>query len=459
MRAHAILFTAVLAIFLAAPASAVDRDLLLKPTAAQLKQFPTLGKLQKIVRVGYVDTPLESVMNHLSRLTETTIVLDRRAIGSSIRTPIDLTIEGVRASEALYWALRLANLDFEFRGKAVYVSTRSALVHRHVKLYAYNIRDLIMEAPNFVGPDLLLTGRTHVATTGASVGVGAIEEAAAIFEEGSLPDMIQNRIEPSSWAAELGTSIEERDGQLLVVQTPEIHAKIARFLNHLREQSGQLVTIDARVLRLSPRLVTQLFGNEVRSPLLSKEDRAKVDEMIALKQAEVVTTLRTTCYNKQQVYVLAGDQFTYIRDYDVAGSTYDPVVRALLSGAVLDVMPTIVQNAGRLKLKLRMQLAIPQSMTTFYPLGGPGPGEGTVPFSEFKPGRGAAVKIGENLQGPGALHLPAVGYIDVRTTVVVPDGATIFFSGADPQLADGENRREMIVLITPRIVEFKRAVK
>ncbi len=51
-----------------------------------------------------------------------------------------------------------------------------------------------------------------------------------------VSDQVMSFVEPDRWGADLGTSIEERDGRLVVMQTPAIHAKIARLLERFRRK-------------------------------------------------------------------------------------------------------------------------------------------------------------------------------------------------------------------------------
>ena len=81
--------------------------------------------------------------------------------------------------------------------------------------------------------------------------------------------------------------------------------------------------LEAKVVRLSPRLLNQLLGNRARTPYLTEAEVARVTEMIRLKEAQVIATLRTTCQNKQRVYSYGGDQQAYVADYDIAGACFD----------------------------------------------------------------------------------------------------------------------------------------
>jgi len=63
--------------------------------------------------------------------------------------------------------------------------------------------------------------------------------------------MIKARIRPERWdEAALGTSIIEKSGQLLVMQTPEVHDLIEQLLSNFRATQKMMINIESRFLTI-----------------------------------------------------------------------------------------------------------------------------------------------------------------------------------------------------------------
>lgn len=60
----------------------------------------------------------------------------------------------------------------------------------------------------------------------------------------SVAELIMTRVCPSTWDSSLGTSIEEREGMLVVIQTPEVHAQIEKLLAGLRATRARAVSVE-----------------------------------------------------------------------------------------------------------------------------------------------------------------------------------------------------------------------
>jgi len=207
-------------------------------------------KLDRKVTFEFVDTPLSEALQFLQTLTDTTIVLDPRASEESggDNTPITLNVTNMPLRTALKWILRLADLDFALKGEAVFISTPQNLAGE-VELKIYDVRDLTYQITNFPGPELILT-----ASSGDSGDLGGAisleEEPEVMVEASSLAELIMSRVAPSKWDAALGTSIEERNGKLVVMQEPDVHRLIAQLLRAFRESQTLQVSVQARFIEV-----------------------------------------------------------------------------------------------------------------------------------------------------------------------------------------------------------------
>jgi len=181
------------------------------------------AKLDKKVAFEFVDEPLSDAINALQTMTRINMIIDPRATAGGADVPINLKVSDISLDLALTWMLKLAELDYLLREDGVFIAKPENL-HGVVILKIYDVRDLA-EPLTFGSPE--------------------IPELAAKREDAKKPprltvtglaEMVQKRVKPESWAAELGTSIEERGGQLVVMQRPEIHKLIEKLLASFRER-------------------------------------------------------------------------------------------------------------------------------------------------------------------------------------------------------------------------------
>ncbi|MHC4505667.1 MAG: hypothetical protein ACYTFI_20370, partial [Planctomycetota bacterium] len=186
----------------------------------------------------YAAKPLNDVFPDIAKKAGVEIVLDSKAFEGGIGegTPITWSSKRSSAARALRWVTRLCDLDFTITDGAVFVSTPRRL-EGEVVLKAYDIRDLTRGSYGRPGP-LVGFSRDRI---------GTIEHIAY----GSLAELIMSRVEPSTWGADLGTSIEERDGMLIAMQKPKVHALIEAVLEGLRAHRDRSVRIELAVLRSS----------------------------------------------------------------------------------------------------------------------------------------------------------------------------------------------------------------
>jgi type II secretory pathway component GspD/PulD (secretin) len=126
---------------------------------------------------------------------------------------------------------------------------------------------------------------------------------------------------------------------------------------------------------------------------------------------DVLLSPRMVQFNNQRAHVLFAQQRAYIADYDVAGAVFDPVIRAFMTGVVLDVQPTVSSDKRYVTLTLR-----------------PGTAE------ELEPPQIIYITDGGDVDNPlGIINLPIelpnLELRSIHTSVTTPDGGTLLFSG------------------------------
>ncbi len=206
-------------------------------------------KLERKVSFEFVDTPLSEAIQFLQTLTKINMILDPNAVEMRGNTPINLKVANMTLNLALDWILRLADLNYALRDSALFISTRERL-RTAVTLRIYDVRDLTEDVPDYPGPDLQLQapGVGGVGGAGGIMIVDVDEEEQVTAS--TLAEMIRERVRPEEWAAELGTSIEERGGKLVVMQRPEVHRLIDKLLESFRATQKLLVTVEGRFLEI-----------------------------------------------------------------------------------------------------------------------------------------------------------------------------------------------------------------
>jgi len=203
-------------------------------------------KLQRKVTFEFVDTPLEEAIAFLRSLTNVTMIVDPKVVqGGAL--PISLRVTDMSLDLALEWLLKLADLDYALKDNAIFISKKQTLVE-DVELRIYDVSDLTQTIPDFPGPDFQLT---TAGDDGGGAGANPFVAAPApTVTVQSIADMIRNRVKPDSWDPNLGTSIEERAGRLVVMQRPEIHALIDQLLSNFRATQKILVNVESRFLTI-----------------------------------------------------------------------------------------------------------------------------------------------------------------------------------------------------------------
>ena len=511
-------------------------------------------KLQRRVSFEFVDTPLQEAVSFLRSLTNVTMIIDPKVLEGGAPT-INLRVTDMTLELALGWILKLAELDFALKDKAIFISKKTSLIE-DVELRIYDVSDMTLVIQDMPGPELQLQALDPSQDQAGGGGVANPFQAAAAaptVTAANIADMIRLHVRPESWDPTQGTSIEERSGKLVVMQRPEVHALIDQLLANFRATQKIMVNIEARFLQLNQanleeigvewgglepsygagtmgrngdfgdltsimsgapaRLAGQGPGNapipgfisrgnnnptstvvggmythqvnsaggiggdavitntEIRNgglaatitALNNPQYQAMIKALAARENVTVLLTPRLTVYNTQRAHMFVANQESYIADYDISGDAYDPVIRNVLSGVVLDVRPTVSSDRRYVTLEMRptvteVQIGNPEFLTVLnmYQIGG-----WLVTYWIRLP-----------------IYFPRVDIRRVRTTVTVPDGGILYLGGlyknikfrsetGVPFLSDlpvigrvfrwnvtEKGRSNLAILVSPRIILF-----
>lgn len=384
---------------------------------------------------------------------------------SSVRRLLDLIAE---TSENLRWKIK--------DGVVMFV-TRDELRGGQV-LSFYEVRDLIHPIPDFPGREI------NVQPSG---GVTFEEEDPEerdwnVVESARLEDLITNNIARESWDDPANQIKINDQGFMVVNQTPEVHASIQRLLDDLREATGIMVNIQSRFLRVEdnfledigvdfrglgqPGLGTNQFLNDFGDATTQQElggeigsdttlgayydegadgdIRSRVEHLYDAtlgdsrtldasgglsfqwtylndvqlelilravsksERVEIVSAPSILVANTGRSNLTVLNQVVYVKDFDVeiaqAASIADPIIDIVQDGVILDVRPVVSADRRFITLELRPTIA-----------------ELKRPIAQFVTTLGS--------QNSVTIELPALEIQRVRTTIPMPDGATVMLGG------------------------------
>jgi hypothetical protein len=162
-------------------------------------------KLERKISFEFLDVPLPDALDFIRSQCQINLVIDPAlAADGSTRTPITLRVTEMSADLALDWILRLANRAVVYRDEAIFVTT-----------------PLPLDTPTEPSEQLLL--RMYY-----------VRDLAGVVSPEDLETLVKSSVRPDRWDQALGTSLDEKQGVLLAVQTAEVHAIIESVLKELR---------------------------------------------------------------------------------------------------------------------------------------------------------------------------------------------------------------------------------
>lgn len=166
-----------------------------------------------------------------------------------------------------------------------------------------------------------------------------------------IGDMIRNRVYPKSWDPAQGTSIEERAGRLVVMQTPAAHAAIDRLLSDTRTLMMAQIFVQVLMVDVEPAALL---------PFLGKAGKTYSQEQVldALKSGTLAGAPQLAMLNGQQSNQLSGVLRNYVADFDISGNSPDPVVRSMLEGTQVVARPRLLPARDKTALELRINTGV-----------------------------------------------------------------------------------------------------
>ena len=213
----------------------------------------------KLPPMAFDDTEFQEVIGFLRESTEANIhvkwnVLILDGIEKTTRVS-NITLKGVTFDKGLRTVLEDVGgptpLDYIVDEGVITISTADDLA-RVTSVKTYDIRDLILQVPDFDAPLVQLGSNGN---NGSNNGTNDNDDNND-FSRGeivqNIMDMIVETIAPDTWPPinDVG-SIREMQGQLIVKQTAKNHNELMNLLRQLRESRALQVSIEARFISVS----------------------------------------------------------------------------------------------------------------------------------------------------------------------------------------------------------------
>jgi hypothetical protein len=258
-------------------------------------------------------------------------------------------------------------------------------------------------------------------------GDAAVDEGVGLDPE-QLVALIRNSIEEDSWT-NTRNSIRMAGDILVVVQKPEVHERIAAFLDALRARRGVLVSTEVLVLAVETSQLGELVTMADLGAPLTPPAIGNLHQAVARGAAKLLQRASLTSFNHQRAHVQSVVERSVIAGVEVEvakkASTMDPDVQPLRSGFFLDVRPGLVGNGKSVGLDLFAVYSLATEPRA-------------VAWCEAK---------------PYVVHQYAEHTSDLSTSVFLPDGSTLALLRGPAPNAPGHS---LVFLVTARVVRVRR---
>ncbi len=230
------------------PAEAADKEAILQ----------RLSEIRVPARFGAEGegAPLEEVASYLQNVTGINFVLSAKVREDvdeeEKKILLDLPERSVKQILDIIVEVR-ENLRYKIEDGVVKFVTKEELTGGQV-LRMYEVRDLIRPVRDFPGREINIEPSGGVPESEEEV----TEREFLVITEENLDTLIRDNVSPETWEADPANSLRISNGTMVVNQTPEVHDKILKLLNDLREATGIMVDIQARFLKVEDNFLEDI---------------------------------------------------------------------------------------------------------------------------------------------------------------------------------------------------------
>jgi hypothetical protein len=189
-----------------------------------------MARLARVrVNVDFEELEFERVVRFISNVAGFDVIVgpELQAKGLADVAPVTLKLREVTLKRLAELVAQFTKTTLHFDKGILQFTTKEAARGKPV-MRIYQIAEITQPLRNFPGPDI------NLRSSGTDFEDEPESEVESSFGSAdSIVDMIQRMVEPESWEDDR-TSIAAYTGKLVVKTYPDVHRKIARFLNELR---------------------------------------------------------------------------------------------------------------------------------------------------------------------------------------------------------------------------------
>jgi general secretion pathway protein D len=203
----------------------------------------------RTVTLSFQETPLAQVISFLQDITGLNITIDP-AIDAQVT--LTLRLRDIILKNALQLIMDQTGYMYVFRENVIFITGKSAVTGKGI-FEIYNVSDVLARIPQFQGPDLRVFDPETQGRPGGGGGISFDEREREAegepFGPEELIELIKAATGDENWPEQEGFgTIEHHRGQLIVVNTRDIHKKVQQVLENLRRNTGIFVVMEARFI-------------------------------------------------------------------------------------------------------------------------------------------------------------------------------------------------------------------
>ncbi|MFI4897160.1 MAG: hypothetical protein ACIARR_04980 [Phycisphaerales bacterium JB059] len=227
----------------------------------------------KTMPVNFQDNALVDVLGFIESYAGVNMDVDWLSlddIGIDQETPVNLSLSAVPVETVLDRVLeKVSDPDLPASWAitdGILTIASDEVLRRNTSLEIYDIRDLLIEVPDYdEAPEFDLQSILQAGQGGGgqSPFSGQTQDRERVPREErveQITTIVQNTIDPDGWT-DLGgdtSSIQELNGNLIITTTPRIHREIIGLLGKLRQVRAMQINVETRFL-----LVDQNFFEQI----------------------------------------------------------------------------------------------------------------------------------------------------------------------------------------------------
>ena len=196
-----------------------------------------LNKLNSMrVSVDFKDQTLDDALGFLRDFSGLNLVVDAEVYTKlpEDQLKVTLRVKDLLLKSTLKLMLNSKELTATYKDGVILIVPKGK-VDKAVALQIYDVRDLLVKIPDFVGPKVELVSPT---AGGAGPLAGAqftLDEPKSTITEDFITDMVKANTGDRTWDENPNASITLANGMLIVSQSGRVHDEIKRLINLLRQ--------------------------------------------------------------------------------------------------------------------------------------------------------------------------------------------------------------------------------